>query len=293
MFVSGNTFKDVQDYFYSRLAQSFSKNEIQLMLKAIIVKRLNLNGIEFIITKDSLRFSESDLLFIRSIVKRLLDHEPFQYLIGETEFYGLILKVDSRALIPRPETEELVDWIFEEVAESSYILDLCSGTGCIGLALKSKLPKSQVELIELSDAAIDLINENVALTGLEATVKKLDVLDVNSYANYKEVDVIVSNPPYIPSNDKLLMADNVLKYEPEMALFVSDQDPLIFYRVIAINSLSALKEGGKLYFEIHERLAKDVIGLLKEIGFVNMQLRKDLQGKDRMIVAQKVISQHG
>lgn len=293
MFVKGNTFKDVQDYFNSRLADYFSKNELQLILKSIIIKRLNISDIDFILTKDTMRFSESDLLFVRAFVKRLQDHEPFQYLIGEMEFYGLDIKVDERALIPRPETEELVAWILEDTSNHDVVLDLCSGTGCIGLALKSKLPHAHVELIELSDDALELIKENIQLTGLEASVKKMDVLDQTSYEAFKEVDVVVSNPPYIPECDKSQMEENVLKYEPEMALFVSNDDPLIFYRVIAENSFQILKDGGKLYFEIHERLAKGVIDLLSTKGFVNIQMRKDLQGKDRMIAAQKVTSQHG
>lgn len=292
MFVQGNTFRDVKRYFNDRLKGSFSDTELQLMLKAIVVKILNINDLEFLLNKEALRFSESELLEIRSVVLRLLEAEPFQYIVGETEFYGIIFKTDKRALVPRPETEELVSWVADHYKDMTNIsvVDLCAGTGCIGIALKKIIPNGKVALVELSSQSIELIEENVKNIGVEVSVFTGDVLDSELYSNFSELDCIVSNPPYIPNSDKKLMGKNVLNFEPEMALFVEDEDPLLFYRQIAKNGLSSLKSGGRIFYEIHENFGSEVVDLLKSIGFVNIELRKDLQGRDRMVVAQKVIS---
>lgn len=292
MFVQGNTFRDVKRYFNDRLKGSFSDTELQLMLKTIVVKILNINDLEFLLNKETLRFSESELLEIRSVVLRLLEAEPFQYIVGETEFYGIIFKTDKRALVPRPETEELVSWVADHYKDMTNIsvVDLCAGTGCIGIALKKIIPNGKVALVELSSQSIELIEENVKNIGVEVSVFTGDVLDSELYSNFSELDCIVSNPPYIPNSDKKLMGKNVLNFEPEMALFVEDEDPLLFYRQIAKNGLSSLKSGGRIFYEIHENFGSEVVDLLKSIGFVNIELRKDLQGRDRMVVAQKVIS---
>lgn len=292
MFVQGNTFRDVKRYFNDRLKGSFSDTELQLMLKTIVVKILNINDLGFLLNKETLRFSESELLEIRSVVLRLLEAEPFQYIVGETEFYGIIFKTDKRALVPRPETEELVSWVADHYKDMTNIsvVDLCAGTGCIGIALKKIIPNGKVALVELSSQSIELIEENVKNIGVEVSVFTGDVLDSELYSNFSELDCIVSNPPYIPNSDKKLMGKNVLNFEPEMALFVEDEDPLLFYRQIAKNGLSSLKSGGRIFYEIHENFGSEVVDLLKSIGFVNIELRKDLQGRDRMVVAQKVIS---
>lgn len=293
MFVQQNTLDGLRSYFSERLSNQFSASEIKLMLKTFVTTRLNISDTEFMLAGD-LRFSESDLLYFRSVVKRLQTNEPFQYISGKTEFYGLELLCDKRALIPRPETEELVDWIVQSADKNSEltIVDLCAGSGCIALGLKSKLPKAKVEAWELSQDALDLITENCPFTGLEIESKKVDVLKINELNSSKLYDLWVSNPPYIPHLERWRMEENVLAFEPEMALFVADDDPFIFYDRIAKAASTQLVDGGWLYFEIHEDFSEEVMHCLTIHGFVNIELRKDLQGKSRMIRAQRVPSPH-
>lgn len=290
MFVTGNSLVDVKKYWQNRLGDKFSESELKRMLKELVEKRLNLDHFS-LVGNDSIKFSESDLLFFHNCQKRLNADEPFQYVLGTTWFYDLKLICDPRALIPRPETEELVQWVIEtnQSQKLDRILDLCSGSGCIALAIQSQLPESTVEAIELSPEAIGLINENIKQTGVKIHVTQGDVLADQTYLRYEEnsFDCWVSNPPYIPQKDKVLMHRNVLEFEPEMALFVENENPLLFYRQIGIFALKYLRKGGCLLFEIHENLAEDSITLLKSMGFVNIELRKDLQGKDRMIKATK------
>jgi len=295
MFVSSNRLSDIKSYYHSKLSSLFSENEINLMVKHLSIKKLNLSGFDYL-NSTPILLSESDLLYFNFALKRLLKNEPFQYVLGDVEFYGLELNCDQRALIPRPETEELVDWVLETLDKQSFleIADLCSGSGCIALALKSKLPNSEIIAAEISEDAIALIEENCLKTKLRVIPAIMDVLDAQSYSNFDEnsFDCWVSNPPYIPVKDKALMADNVLNFEPHIALFVEDDDPLIFYREIAVQAKKYLKNNAYLFFEIHENLSDETVHLLNQIGFVNIELRKDLQGKARMIRAQNVISSH-
>ena len=295
MFVQENSLKEVKSYFSSKLANKFSRTEIKLIVKLIVIKRLSINSLSYFNAVD-IRFSESDLLYFRNVANRLLDNEPFQYVLGEVEFYNLELNIDERALIPRPETEELVDWLIESVKKNDTprILDLCAGSGCIALALKSTIKDAEIVAVELSQSALDLIEDNCEKTELVVDFQKMDVLDKEGYSLFEEAsfDIWVSNPPYIPEVDKAMMHENVLDYEPHMALFVDDEDPLLFYRIIAEQAQTYLKPGGWLYFEIHEGLAEKMHGMLHDLQFVNIELRKDLQEKDRMMRAQLVISQH-
>lgn len=288
MFVKGNTLSDIKNYFQQRLGNQYSEREIKQILKESAIKRLNINDSDFILS-DSVKLSESDLLFFRSVVKRLQDNEPLQYVIGETTFYGLRLKTDSRALIPRPETEELVDWICNDFKGRKELkfLDLCSGTGCIALSLKKEFNDARVTAVEWSDDAIALLKENVNFTNLNIEVIKEDVISDQLVPHFQKgvFDVIVSNPPYIPTSEMGLMQANVLDFEPEMALFVEDEDPLMFYSWIANHSRVLLKKGGRLYFEVNEGHGYPVEELLLSKGFVNIEVRKDLEGKDRMVRA--------
>jgi release factor glutamine methyltransferase len=283
MFVTSNSFDSLLAHFNDRLSVQFSHSEIRIILLEAVRARLkqpDLSAIDI----GNMRFSESDLLFFREVRTRLLNQEPLQYVIGTSHFYGLDLKADKRALIPRPETEELVDWIVKENTNPDEIVDLCSGSGCIGLALKKAFPNSEVRAVELSEEAIELIEENKILTGLEIQVIQADVLNWNnSLIDAESADVIVSNPPYVLESDKAEMKENVLDFEPHLALFVSNADPLIFYKAIASLAKYTLKKGGQLYFEFHEKYAEELIQLMEEEGFVNIEVRKDLQLKDRML----------
>ena len=288
MFVSNNTFEGVKTYFSERLQEKFSERELRQMLKVFVCNRMEMSNSEFLLVND-VRFSESDLLFFRDKVKRLEKGEPFQHVTGEVFFYNQELKSDHRALIPRPETEELVDWIVRET-KAKRIIDFCAGSGCIGLALKKEINQVEIQSVELSKEAIELIHENEAFTGLQVNPIQFDVLSDDYTKLDLSADVWVSNPPYIPTKDKAVMESNVLDYEPGMALFVEDDNALVFYRKIATEAWDKMIDNGLLFFEIHEDLGKEMVDLMKELGFVNIELRKDLQGRDRMIKAQKVSS---
>jgi release factor glutamine methyltransferase len=295
MFVQANTLKEIKLYFNLELSNLYTEREVKSIVKELTIKRFEISSVEYALSSE-LKLSESDLLFYHDALKRLRNEEPFQYILGDVWFYDLNLKIDSRALIPRPETEELVDWIKTDLknVSQSAILDLCSGSGCIALALKSLMPESDITAAEYSEDALSLLRENAKRTNLSVGIFKMDVLNENDYSDLtpNSFDCWVSNPPYIPNKEKSLMAPNVLEHEPHMALFVTDEDPLVFYRVIAEKALIYLKSGGALYYEINENLTAPMSALLEGLGFVNIEVRKDLQGKDRMMRAQKVSSRH-
>ena len=247
------------------------------------------------LSKDRI-FSSDECALLFKLLNRLNSGEPFQYLIGEVEFYGLPLKVDQRALIPRPETEELVDWIVNgHHLEVSNILDICSGSGCISLALSHHFQKANVLGVEYSKEALELSEENSMAIKLPVNFIEGDVLEETSFNNLlKEqvnkngaFDIVVSNPPYIPIQDKAKMESNVLDYEPELALFVPDEDPLLFYRKISESIFPFLSTNGTLYFECHYLYVEEVRELLVEMGYQHVEKRQDLQGKWRMLKAQK------
>ena len=286
MFVKDNTLNSAKAYFYERL-EGFSESELKLLWTEIICKRFNWSRADLLMNAD-FRLSESDLLFIRSYVKRLQENEPFQYILGETEFYGLTIKCDKRALIPRPETEELVDWISENT-DIEKAVDICSGSGCIALALKTVYKNATILGVDISEEANDLARENAQLNKLDVTFETADALDINAdfWNTLSDLDLIVSNPPYIPENEKVEMSANVLDYEPHLALFVENSSPIIFYERIAVLAQQKLKNGGSLYFELHHLYSAEVIAYLEKIGFQHIEIRKDLQGKNRMLKAVK------
>jgi release factor glutamine methyltransferase len=292
MFVQHNDLKSIRSYFEQGLEKQFSTSEIKFMFQIITEERLKLSPAEQLISAD-FRLSESDLLHYRSCVKRLLNDEPFQYIIGKTEFYDLEILCSPSALIPRPETEELVDWIVQTFpSPPKKALDLCTGTGCIALALKSKWKTTEIHAIDVSEKALDLAKKNATSLDLPVNFQKLDVLDTST-SNWSQLgeansyDCWVSNPPYIPTKQKEEMHDNVLRFEPEIALFVEDHEPLIFYRIISEKALIYLKKGGYLFFELNEYYAEESKNLLEELGFREVEIKEDLQGKRRMLVGRK------
>ena len=288
MFVKENTILAARAYFKDRLQIQFSESELKSMWKQLICKRFDWNDSEFLLSSEN-RMSESDLLYVRSFVKRLQANEPFQYILGETTFCDLTLICDSRALIPRPETEELVSWI-SELLNLNSIIDVCSGSGCIALGLKSHFPKANVFGVDLSQDANNLAQSNAIRNNLSVDFLIADALNLNSefWENIVSVDVIVSNPPYITQNEKAFMNPNVLDYEPHLALFVPNDSPIIFYERIARLALQKLNQNGFLFYELNPDFADQVIEMLKILGFSNIELKNDLQGKKRMLKAQKV-----
>lgn len=286
MFVKDNSIASVLGYFEERLSPTFTSREIKTIAKAFISKRLNWANSDFLMRqKDTV--SESDLLYFRSAVKRIIAGEPFQYVLGTTFFYNLELDTDKRALIPRPETEELVDWMVNNYSslDKGTLIDIGTGSGCIALAMKKALPKWSVTAVDISKEALSLVAQNALKNQLEVALIEDSALNFNEARYTDKYTVIVSNPPYIPKKDSAQMAQHVLDFEPEMALFVSDNDPLIFYQQIAEFALKKLALNGALYVELNENLAQETKALLNKIGFNNTEMRQDLQGKNRMLKA--------
>ena len=208
--------------------------------------------------------------------------------VGKTEFFGLPFKVNEYTLIPRPETEELVEWIIDDYNAKVFpvtILDIGTGSGCIPVSLRKHLALARVDGCDISPDALKVAAENAQINQLDVNFFEIDIL--SSPVMEQKWDVIVSNPPYIPMSDMSEMYANVLQYEPHVALFVADENPLIFYRAIALFALKHLQHEGSLYFEIHYKYGAEVLEMLRNSGFVNVQLRKDLSGNDRMVKAQK------
>ena len=230
------------------------------------------------------------------LAARISKGEPVQYVLGEADFCGMTLKVKPGVLIPRPETEELVNWIVEETSslkpQASHLLDIGTGSGCIAIALARKLENAKVEAWDVSEEALQIAQENATRNGVSVKLKKVDVLsnhNLNDNLDFgcDNFNVIVSNPPYICEEEKEGMEKNVLEHEPSVALFVPNEDPLLFYRKIGALALQLLGEGGLLFFEINRRFGKEVVALLQEMGYREMELRQDLFGNDRMVKAIK------
>lgn len=221
-----------------------------------------------------------------SALEQLKTKRPVQYVLGEAWFYGLRFRVNESVLIPRPETEELVEWVVKDVKapgkENVAVLDIGTGSGCIAISIKHQLPMATVTAVDVSKAALAIAAENAQAHACNIDLKEINVLDNTEMNTLGKFDVMVSNPPYIAESESAAMHENVVKYEPSIALFVPNEDPLLFYREIAAFAKSHLRENGKLYFEINENLGEATVALLKEMGF-EVTLRKDAQGKDRML----------
>lgn len=289
MFVKDNTYKALSNYFKELLTPNYDEREIKSILHLSISHLFNLETISQLQAQD-LKFSESDLLFFRDVVKRLVKKEPIQYILGKAYFYDLSLNVDHRVLIPRPETEELVRLILDNhnQAKDLKVLDIGTGSGCIPLALKSQRINWTISALDYSKDAIDLAKHNAKELDLNISFIFGNVLEKDfSESMNGDFDILVSNPPYIPESDKSKMQENVLDFEPKMALFVENERPIVFYESIANHGQKLLVEGGYLYFEIHEDYAHDVVDMLKSKAYKNIKVHKDMQGKDRMVVCQK------
>jgi len=265
-------------YFRKELSVIFNDREVLNWAYLSIEYLLGYNRSECIIHSDkSIDIRVSDKL--KNIIADLKTNKPFQYILGETYFYGLKIILNMHTLIPRPETEELVDWVLKENFNSA--LDIGTGSGCIAIAL-AKYSNADVSAIDISEQALKVAKENEILNSVQVNWSQQDILEVQSLS---KVDLFVSNPPYVLNSEKERMQKNILEYEPHLALFVPDNDPLIFYKKIADIATESLTAGGKLFFEINEYFANELIAILTQIGFVDIQLKKDINDRDRMIKA--------
>ncbi len=276
---------------FSLLLQNiYPKNEAESITSIVFQELLKLSNTE-IITKKDLVLDDELNAQLDSILSRLYKKEPIQYILGITYFFNLKFAVNQGVLIPRRETEELVDLIIKQNNKKQpKILDIGTGSGCIAVTLKKNIPEASVFAIDKSENAVNTAKQN-ALSNLKIDKKDKflvrDIFDESWWDTFTQLDIIVSNPPYVTENEKSLMHANVLDYEPIEALFVSNDNPLTYYKTIADFSLKRLNNGGLLYFEINEAFGNEVKNLLTDKGYNNATIYKDMQGKDRIVSAIK------
>lgn len=276
--------KSLKNYMIAELQAINNGSEIDAFFLRLLDFKLNISKID-VVLNPNLTIELADELFFKSAISELKQEKPIQYILGETEFYGLTFKVNEFTLIPRPETEELVDWIVKDNLKKDHIsvLDIGTGSGCIPISLAKNLKDADITTMDVSEQAIEMATKNASMHNVVVDFKHNDILKhTNTPVKY---DVIVSNPPYVRNLEKQEIKKNVLAYEPHLALFVADDDALIFYRKIAEFAMSNLKDSGTLYFEINQYLGKESVELVKCIGFKNVELRQDLSGNDRMLKA--------
>ncbi|MFI5162284.1 MAG: peptide chain release factor N(5)-glutamine methyltransferase [Sphingobacteriales bacterium] len=282
------TVKDVSAWFRKELANVYDTKEID-SLCMIAIEEITGTSSAKIKAFPELELPPEYSKAIHQILTRLKTGEPIQYILGHSEFYGLTFKVNPSVLIPRPETEELVEWILSSVGSSKFavgnILDIGTGSGCIAISLKKNLPDYNVSAIDISSEALKTAQENAELNHVEINFISADILNLNSEIELPKFEIIVSNPPYVTMQDKTQMHTNVTDFEPHTALFAPEDDPLIFYKAIADFASTQLEKGGLLFFEINESYGEQTIELLNNKSFTNIELRKDMSGKDRMIKA--------
>ncbi|MGJ8666390.1 MAG: peptide chain release factor N(5)-glutamine methyltransferase [Patiriisocius sp.] len=276
--------QELQIHFKKNLAGQYPDEEIQSFFSWLSSEILNYSRFEVSLKKMEV-IPEEKLLAFEDALLKLKENTPIQYIIGHTEFYGLPFKVNKHTLIPRPETEELVEWILtSEISTnptSIEILDIGTGSGCIAISLAKNLEFGKVSAIDISEEALKIAESNSVLNKVKVDFMQMDILKTGSFP--QRYDVIVSNPPYVRNLEKEMMQDNVLRYEPEGALFVTNEDPLVFYRVIASLAKTHLTENGQLYFEINEYLGKETRKMIENEGFESVEIKKDIFGKDRML----------
>ena len=264
----------------------YPDSEALALAKMLLVEVFGFSTLELYGGKDK-EFSEKHRSVLDEMIRRLQKNEPIQYIIGIESFFGLTFEVNPNVLIPRPETQELVSWIIGDYQsdESIRILDIGTGSGCIPISLAKQLSKAEVESWDISEGALEVASRNCERNGVKVLLRQKDVLKAAPEGDL--YDVIVSNPPYITNKEKTDMEANVLDWEPSLALFVPDEDPLLFYRKIAQLGCDMLKEGGALYFEINRAYGEETIQMLKELGYAQIELKKDSWGNDRMIKAKR------
>jgi release factor glutamine methyltransferase len=287
MKVSSNKAIDVYKYYRDLLVDLYGQEEASSLMTILFEHFLLLKRHE-ILSGSARRISESELLKIHFATKELLKQRPVQYITGTAWFYGSPFQVTPDVLIPRPETEELCDWIIKDCRKAYLqpsainILDIGTGSGCIAITLKQNLENSIVTALDISEKALSLAQINATTLNVDIAFLKSDILNEAAWPTGK-FDVIVSNPPYVMESEKVLMKSNVLDHEPHMALFVSDERPLIFYEAIARYALQSLSENGRLYFEINENLSEELKSLLNQLGFIQIVLKKDLNNRFRKL----------
>ena len=270
------------------LNKVYDNDELRNIIELVIEHITNMPRAEQVKNKVAY-LTCTQLENLDEITERLKKNEPVQYVLGEAWFAGMKFKVNKNVLIPRPETEELVDWIVKESqklkVKSQSIIDIGTGSGCIPITIKKKLPQATVSAIDVCSEALFTATENAIELNADIDFLLLDFLDEEKWIELGQYDLIVSNPPYVKQTEINTMHERVKEFEPHLALFVPDHDALLFYKKLSTFSLTHLNPGGSLFVEINEALGEQVVDIFRSAGFVNIELRKDMQGKDRMVSA--------
>jgi release factor glutamine methyltransferase len=277
------TLHEAQQQLQTSLYELYDNREAANIADWVMEHVTGMRKIDRIMHKQS-PLSPERIAQLQQYTRELLTHKPVQYVLHEAWFCGISFYVDDNVLIPRPETEELVEWVVAEAGSKQSILDIGTGSGCIPVSLKKKLPEVKVYSCDVSSPALMVAAKNAAARNITVHFIQADFLDTTSWSSLPAVDIIVSNPPYIPHNDQQTMLQNVLVYEPHLALFVPNEDPLVFYKAIARFAKEKLRPGGMIFVEIHEDLGAQTKALFEANGFV-AEVKKDFQGKDRMVKA--------
>lgn len=285
MKVPSNLVKDIRKYYCELLCSLYEKDEANAMILILFKYYFNIDRVRMVLEPD-LRLSESEMLKIHFAVKDLLRNKPIQYVTGETEFCDLKFKVNENVLIPRPETAEMISKIVNSqhstVNNHCSIIDIGTGSGCIAISLAKMISNSNVYALDISEEALKIAKENAFNNNVNVSFIHDDILNLKNNIATK-FDIIVSNPPYVRELEKAEMHNNVLGWEPHKALFVSDNDPLIFYRSILEFAKTHLKDNGEVWFEINEYLGKEMSDLCHELGFSNVKIYKDFRDRDRVM----------
>ena len=276
-------FKQLLQQFTIELQGVYGVEEAKAMFY-MVAKHLSALRKSDLILKGQEDLQSSLEMKYLSLLEELKAGKPIQYALGEAEFYGLTFRVNPSVLIPRPETEELVEWVLNTsgtASKSMDILDIGTGSGCIAIALQKELPKSRVSAMDISAAALETAKENAKRNQVAVEFIQADILNYGGAS--KKYDLIVSNPPYVKLDEQPEMHAHVLDHEPHLALFVRNENPLIFYKAIAAFAKLNLVKSGYLFFEINEYLGKEMVDMLVSNSFIDIELKKDMQGADRMI----------
>lgn len=278
------TFRDAIQYTTRSLQGIYETREAANIAELVMEHLTGLRRIDRMVLTDQKMSGEAEAKLAFCIMQ-LQMHMPVQYVLETAWFYGMQFYVNESVLIPRPETEELVDWIVGEYKEKPVpaVIDIGTGSGCIAIAVKKALPEATVYAMDISAEALQVAQKNAARQNAEIIFEQADILDGNSYSRLPSFDIIVSNPPYIPAAEQANMAENVTTYEPHLALFVPDDRPLCFYEAIGSLASRNLKAGGSIYLEIHEGLGEATRLLYHNLGYSSTRIKKDMQGKDRML----------
>ena len=288
MDIQDNLLANLKKIYLKDLLNRYDKNEAEQLLTILIEHFFSITRIQLIM-KPNLRISESEILKLHMAVKELKKYKPIQYITGAAEFHDLKLKVNPDVLIPRPETEELVQLINNiEKAKNLKVLDIGTGSGCIAISISILLNSANVHASDISESAIKVAQNNAIINNVEVNFHNHDIFDIKQSICKKNgnpimFDIIISNPPYVTQNDKTKMQSNVIDYEPHNALFVSNKKPLVYYDAIIQFAKKQLVSGGRIYFEINESLGNQMVALLEKHNFINVELKKDLSGRDRFV----------